>query len=481
MAEIRSSLVSNILKAVLLIYIAAVLYGIVNHESWGDEAQPWLLVRDNDLIGLFRLLPAEGHPPLWYLIIFPFAHLGLPYTMVKWIAGIIMIAGIYLFFFKVRQNLALKILFPFSYFIIYKYAVFGRSYSLIVFFIMALAAVYPKRFEKPWLFALCLTGLFNTHILVFPFATALLAIYIFDAIQYKKLDKKVMAWAAIIFVCGFYLVPYLSSGSTASILSSKHVNPGAQMQKTITGAIVIAGNASFAVFALLICAGLLINRTKPFLLLIAGACGILYIAAYVYPQMQVRHAGVLYLIMVGAYCFTDHYKDDRYNFYKKNKTDLSFIGAWACAIIALFQLFATRYDYAKDVNSLYSGSKEAAEYLKESGHDQSIIVGYKTWSALAILPYLDKDVQYYDPECGCFSTYFKYDSCYTKETRYPQDSLITIAYHRFHNQLQNVVFVFTKLVVPDEKNKLKPLFANAETPLCSDEMFFVYKFRDGLK
>ena len=39
---------------------------------WRDELQAWLLVRDStNLISLSENLKYEGHPGLWYFILFP--------------------------------------------------------------------------------------------------------------------------------------------------------------------------------------------------------------------------------------------------------------------------------------------------------------------------------------------------------------------------------------------------------------------------
>ena len=44
---------------------------ISRHVLWRDEAQAWLIARDShSLRDLLTLVHYEGHPPLWYLLLF---------------------------------------------------------------------------------------------------------------------------------------------------------------------------------------------------------------------------------------------------------------------------------------------------------------------------------------------------------------------------------------------------------------------------
>ena len=43
----------KILWIIFGLYIAGVLFGIMHHEPWRDEAQSWLVTRDNSFSELF--------------------------------------------------------------------------------------------------------------------------------------------------------------------------------------------------------------------------------------------------------------------------------------------------------------------------------------------------------------------------------------------------------------------------------------------
>ena len=58
------------------------LHCIVFHEPWFDEAQSWAIARSGTIKEiLFEIPHYEGHPPLWHLILVPFAKLGAPYEL----------------------------------------------------------------------------------------------------------------------------------------------------------------------------------------------------------------------------------------------------------------------------------------------------------------------------------------------------------------------------------------------------------------
>src|SRR5437879_13529952 len=53
------------------IFFVIALIGILNHEMWRDEFEPWLIARNaNSFIQLYHNWWYEGHPMLWYLLLY---------------------------------------------------------------------------------------------------------------------------------------------------------------------------------------------------------------------------------------------------------------------------------------------------------------------------------------------------------------------------------------------------------------------------
>jgi hypothetical protein len=59
------------LFAILLAFVTG------RHEMYVDEGQPWLIARDSrNLLKMFQHLRYEGHPGLWYVLLYLPAHLS---------------------------------------------------------------------------------------------------------------------------------------------------------------------------------------------------------------------------------------------------------------------------------------------------------------------------------------------------------------------------------------------------------------------
>jgi hypothetical protein len=66
-----------LLPAALALFVALGLVGILHHEMWRDEAEIWLIARDSgSLRELFRNMHTEGHPALWYLLVYTVSRLS---------------------------------------------------------------------------------------------------------------------------------------------------------------------------------------------------------------------------------------------------------------------------------------------------------------------------------------------------------------------------------------------------------------------
>lgn len=149
-----------------LLCVSAVAW---HHEPWGDEARAWLLARDSSLAELFiTYLRYEGAPPLWHLLLMPFAKLGAPYWTMTALSVASAACGVWLLLFKTRLPLALVMILPFTYWFFYQYAVVARNYCLVLPTALLVALAYPKRYIRPWLWfgALALFASVSFHTLL---------------------------------------------------------------------------------------------------------------------------------------------------------------------------------------------------------------------------------------------------------------------------------------------------------------------------
>jgi hypothetical protein len=198
-------------SAVLAVYSALVLFTVAHHVPWADEAQSWLLARDLSLRSLFGTqLHYEGTPGLWHFFLWILCRLSVSYTAMHWVAAVFPIAGIAVFLRSSPFPAVLRIALPFSFYVLYQYAVIARSYialPLLVFLFAALMA-RPAR-NLIWLAVvlgllanLCAQG----FLIAIGFAPALvLRLWRIHRAESAQFRARRIALAAGIFValCGF--------------------------------------------------------------------------------------------------------------------------------------------------------------------------------------------------------------------------------------------------------------------------------------
>jgi hypothetical protein len=126
-------------------YIAVVATGIAWHEAWADEAQAWLLARDNGFWHLMlHAVRYEGSPGLWHALLWGLVRLHVGYVGMHWVSGAIAAAGVYVFLRWSPFPLVLRILLPFGFWLAYQDAVVARSYVLYAVLAFSAAAILRR-------------------------------------------------------------------------------------------------------------------------------------------------------------------------------------------------------------------------------------------------------------------------------------------------------------------------------------------------
>jgi hypothetical protein len=144
-------------------YAVLVSFVTYHHEPWCDEADAWLVARDDSLGEMLRLMGAAGTPSLWYLVQLPFAKLGLPFSVQAILHVSIAILAIGVFLFRAPFPLVFRLLFSFGYFMAFEYAVVARSDGLSALFLFTTAALWKRNIELPLLLGVSVALLANTN------------------------------------------------------------------------------------------------------------------------------------------------------------------------------------------------------------------------------------------------------------------------------------------------------------------------------
>lgn len=176
----------------LIIYLLGVCTISFFHEPWFDEAQAWAIARSGSLKEiLFEIPHYEGHPPLWDLILLPFAKLGAPYELSLAIVNIFfMTLAVAVLLFKSPFPKLIRCLLPFNFFLFYQYGVISRPYCIFVLAIFLAAVCYKNRNENPVKYLLCLALMCAVHSYGIIIAGCLCIVWLIEIFtEYKKSGK----------------------------------------------------------------------------------------------------------------------------------------------------------------------------------------------------------------------------------------------------------------------------------------------------
>ncbi len=176
----------------LIIYLLGVCTVSFFHEPWFDEAQSWAIARSGTIKEiLFEIPHYEGHPPLWHLILAPFAKLGAPYELSLAAVNIFfMTLAVAVLLFKSPFPKLIRCLLPFNFFLFYQYGVISRPYCILVLAIFLAAVCYKNRNEHPVKYLLCLALMCAVHSYGIMIAGCLCIVWLIEIFtEYKKSGK----------------------------------------------------------------------------------------------------------------------------------------------------------------------------------------------------------------------------------------------------------------------------------------------------
>ncbi|NLT10710.1 MAG: hypothetical protein GXY08_14620 [Ruminococcus sp.] len=181
----------------LLLYIAGLIVIGYFHEFCFDEAQAWQIARSASIKEILTVIPHyEGHPPLWHLILAPFAKLGAPCILsLRLVNTVFSGAAVSLLLFRSPFPKVIKCTLPFTYFFFYQYGVICRPYSMMMLAFMLMAATYSERSSKPWKYILSLSFLCLSTSIGIIIAGGLCLVWTGEIIaELKKNDKLKVFW-----------------------------------------------------------------------------------------------------------------------------------------------------------------------------------------------------------------------------------------------------------------------------------------------
>jgi hypothetical protein len=422
----RETRLGRVEVIILAAYSLLVAWTVAHHVPWADEAQAWLLARDSSLHDLFQVnLHYEGSPGLWYLFLWVLCRMHVSYAAMHWLSAIIAVAGVWVFLRFSPFPLILRITLPFTFYLVYQYAVVARSYVAVPLLVFIAAALFSKPAQNLLALATVLGVLSNLcaqgFVLSAGFAFVLLILLWRERRQNSRfLNQKRMAvaftilgafWAAAIWTAtpaldNNYLPPsqlsqrweHLSSGTWASSHPGENVQsttnlPGkplemrgrstlqfvaAKLEQALTYGLSNSWVLSLVVLSIIL-AYLVSRRRLPDI-----APYILLLMFIVLVVNRPWYLGLLFVALI-AILWIDWPREE-----EQRKPVWTALLVFALLVIALEQGSWSVRAIAAEMRGNYSGDKQASIFLSNHISGKKV-VGFQFWS-VGVLPYFSSNI-----------------------------------------------------------------------------------------
>ena len=425
-------------KDLIIILIYAIITFIVTiffHEKWRDEAQAWLLARDLNPIELLKQMKYEGHPPLWHLILMPFAKLGFPYMTISIISWGIMCVSSWILLRKSPFKQTTKILILFSAPFIYFYPTISRNYCLIPLAISIIASIYPNRNEKKIQYVLSVLFLAYTHVLMLGLVGILYLFFFLEQLLYTKKNKKekqILGLAIAIALIGLLCLVAMLFGSigtnndistTNNLIIKVHSgkmfvrlvnlyikNINILLRNIEVGIVGEIGYARgfnticfIAIIALLIFQ-IKVNRQNA-IILVVSCLWQMVIYLFIYSDTSGQKLNTMFLIFIFIAWINLACDREKVDIIDDNfkKYILQF-----CIFIVILSDILGLTNIQTEIKQKYSDSKNVADYINQNLNEDAIIVCTNCPTASAIIPYI-KDAKFWNPFSKQYFSYIEWD------------------------------------------------------------------------
>lgn len=201
----------TILLVTFFFYAAALVLSISNHEMWGDEIHSWNIAKgSHSYIDLLRNSRFEGHPPVWYSILWMISKFTHNLTYVQIVHGLIASATVGVILFRSPIHLLAKILIPFGYYFLYEYSTLSRNYAVGILLACCICLVIRKEFRfKPVVYYGLLLLMTNTHLLAIILAGSLHLYFLILNVETKRsrvLTAVHLALGILVFMPSLYFI-----------------------------------------------------------------------------------------------------------------------------------------------------------------------------------------------------------------------------------------------------------------------------------
>ncbi len=449
----------------LLIWLIFVSFTMNFHELWRDEAQAWCIVRDCSFIDALKMARIEGHPFLWYLILFVPAKIGIPVQIMQIISILFVLFSVCLVLFKSPFNKFEKIIISFSAGLIYYLPIVARNYSLIPLFLFLLAILYNKRNIHPVLFGCLIVLLSNTHLYMLGFCIIMAFFFLLENIR-KILPISILVLNFLIIFCIFINVSNLNYALTPEIRMGLSLN---QILLVIPKTFIYSFlpylnflQYNYSIISCMLFYPFLgfffislfkVNKKIAFISLFSILYMFFVFTKVYFNGILYQKSYLIFLMLIFAFWII-----------KENKTELPRYGLYSFYALFIISCIVSPIVLTEEYKFNFSSGKEIASYIKKNLRDEQIIIALgNPYLYSSISAYLPK-TKFYNVITESYITYYSYKNAKNNnKSDFPENA--------YYSVIQENINVSDN---PD----LKLLYKSSENNLSSKterEVYSVYE------
>jgi hypothetical protein len=425
-------------------WIAITALVTAHHEPWRDEADPWLIARDNGLAGIVSLARHVGVPAMWYLAVAPLPRLGAPYAAQNALNLLFAAGAVALLLFRSPFSRTTKVLLAFSYYLGYEYASIARPYALSLLLLFAAASM----FEKPLAFAVLIALAMNVvaHASVIAGAMAV-------AWWIRRPEGRRYAWivAAGTVVAALQMMAPADAQRVHAFAVTNWPALPFMLGHAFLPTIPMSVGAPAAIAVLAAISYALRHSREALVAMWVSIAGLAFVGVFVWTA-GLRHAGFVLIAVVVAMWIG-----------RRSSVVLN-----ATLVVALAVGAGSWYD---EWTAAFSGSREMARVLRQYGDYE--IAAHNLTQCEAILPYLEGRRFWY-AGLGAYGTHMRWDAAQERavDVSYPEAEARARAHFAGKRWL-----LLLNVEMPDPRAHGFRLIARTREPVFekSDERYWLYE------
>ncbi|MES2561024.1 MAG: hypothetical protein V4590_14860 [Bacteroidota bacterium] len=388
---------------VTLLFIGVAMVGAYHHELWRDEIQAWLLVIDaQSLRQLFENCRYEGHPMLWYLLLYGIAQCTEDIVAIQLLSICVTSTAVFLFCRFSPFNWVQKTVFVFGFYPLFQYCILSRSYGVILLFWVCYLCIKPQSVWS-WVILVLMANTSATGcVLACCFGTT---VVVQEWLQKKSIVSIVKEYAIGLILLGLGLIvaawqiypepdniysTHFSGKQLQTVFSQLHDSyfyiaywPDLFGWSTVHMRDQYPLDLAISIVLFVVCVVLFYQHKRVLFFYVCSTLSMVLLLT-VTNMDSARFLGHFFLILMAGYWFT--FKEGTV----KNKRGLNVLlmCVLGCQLVTGCGLF-----YA-DYTQTFSNGKRVAAYIREQKLDSYPITGGLDYTISPISYWLNKPVFY---------------------------------------------------------------------------------------